>query len=156
MPELLWVVVVVVAIAVLLLIALAAVMKRRVKPFQTRMFPANYVDPYERRIDEVGRMFVAQPRESVAAAKLLVDDMLTRMGYPVRISNEERVRDVRHFSRTHSERYRLATSLKSNPTTEDLRRSLQAYLDTARELCGEARKSYQSTTTETSRPEIAS
>ena len=156
MPELFWVVVVVVAIAVLLLIALAAVMKRRVKPFQTRMFPANYVEPYERRIDEVERMFVAQPRESVAAAKLLVDDMLTRMGYPVRISNEERVRDVRHFSRTHSDRYRLATSLKSNPTTEDLRRSLQAYLDTARELCGEARKSHRTTTTETSRPEIAS
>ncbi|HEY8642853.1 MAG TPA: hypothetical protein VIO84_08800 [Candidatus Dormibacteraeota bacterium] len=156
MPELFWVVVVVVAIAVLLLIALAAVMKRRVKPFETRMFPANYVEPYERRIDEVERMFVAQPRESVAAAKLLVDDMLTRMGYPVRISNEERVRDVRHFSRTHSDRYRLATSLKSNPTTEDLRRSLQAYLDTARELCGEARKSHRTTTTETSRPEIAS
>ena len=156
MPELFWVVVVVVAIAVLLLIALAAVMKRRVKPFETRMFPANYVEPYERRIDEVERMFVAQPRESVAAARLLVDDMLTRMGYPVRISNQERVRDVRHFSRTRSDRYRLATSLKSNPTTEDLRRSLQAYLDTARDLCGEARKSYKTPTTETSRPEIAS
>jgi hypothetical protein len=154
--ELLWVVVVVVAIAVLLLIALAAVMKRRVKPFETRMFPANYVEPYERRIDEVERMFVAQPRESVAAAKLLVDDMLTRMGYPVRISNEERVRDLRHFSRNHSDRYKLATGLKSTPTTEDLRRALQAYLDSARELCGEARKSYRTTTTETSRPEIAS
>src|SRR6266851_3081549 len=103
--ELLWVVVVAVAIAVLLLIALTAVMKRRVKPFETRMFPANYVEPYERRIDEVERMFVAQPREAVAAAKLLVDDMLTRMGYPVRISNEERVRDLRHFSRTQSDRY---------------------------------------------------
>ncbi len=154
--ELLWVVVVAVAIAVLLLIALTAVMKRRVKPFETRMFPANYVEPYERRIDEVERMFVAQPREAVAAAKLLVDDMLTRMGYPVRISNEERVRDLRHFSRTQSDRYRLATGLKANPTTEDLRRSLQAYLDTARDLCGEARKSHRTTTMETGRPEIAS
>ena len=156
MPELFWVVVVVVAIAVLLLIALTAVMKRRVRPFETHMFPANYVEPYERRIDEVERMFVAQPRESVAAAKLMVDDMLTRMGYPVRISNDERVRDLRHFSRTHSERYRLATRLKADPTTEDLRRSLQAYLDTARELCGEARKSLKTASTETSRPEIAS
>ena len=86
----------------------------------------------------------------------LVDDMLTRMGYPVRISNDERVRDLRHFSRTHSERYRLATRLKADPTTEDLRRSLQAYLDTARELCGEARKSLKTASTETSRPEIAS
>jgi uncharacterized membrane protein len=156
MPELFWVVVVVVAVAVLLLIALAAVMKRRAKPFETRMFPANYVEPYERRIEEVERMFVGQPRESVAAAKLLVDDMLTRMGYPIRISNQERVRDMRHFSRTHSDRYRLASSLKANPTTEDLRRALQAYLDSARELCVEARKSYQTTTTQTSRPEIAS
>jgi len=156
MPELFWVVVVVAAVAVLLLIAVSAFLKRRVKPFETRMFPANYVEPYERRIDEVERMFVAQPREAVAAAKLLVDDMLTRMGYPVRISNQERVRDLRHFGRTHSDRYRLATSLKANPTTEDLRRSLQAYLDTARDMCGKARKSYKTTTTETSRPEIAS
>jgi hypothetical protein len=154
--ELLWVVVVVVAIAVLLLVALTAVMKRRVKPFETSMFPANYVEPYERRIDEVERMFVAQPREAVAAAKLLVDDMFTRMGYPVRISNEERVRDLRHFSRTHSDRYRLATGLKAHPTTEDLRRSLQAYLDTARDLCAEARKAHRNQTMETGRPEIAS
>ncbi|HEX6350503.1 MAG TPA: hypothetical protein VF160_14065 [Candidatus Dormibacteraeota bacterium] len=154
--ELLWVVVVVVAIAVLLLIALSSVMRRRNKPFRTQMFPANYVEPYERRIDEVERMFVNQPREAVAAAKLLVDDMLTRMGYPVRISNEERVRDIRHYNRTHSDRYRLASGLKSNPTTEDLRRSLMAYLDTARDLCGEARKTHRTTETEESRrPEIA-
>lgn len=154
--ELLWVVVVVVAIAVLLLIALTSVMRRRTKPFRTQMFPANYVEPYERRIDEVERMFVNQPREAVAAARLLVDDMLTRMGYPVRISNEERVRDIRHYNRTHSDRYRLASGLKSNPTTEDLRRSLMAYLDTARDLCGEARKTHRTTETEeTRRPEIA-
>lgn len=154
--ELLWVVVVVVAIAVLLLMALTSVMRRRTKPFPTQMFPANYVEPYERRIDEVERMFVNQPREAVAAAKLLVDDMLTRMGYPVRISNEERVRDIRHYNRTHSDRYRLASGLKSNPTTEDLRRSLMAYLDTARDLCGEARKTHRTTETEEARrPEIA-
>src|SRR5690349_20237205 len=133
--ELIWVVVVVVAIAVLLLIALTSVMRRRTKPFRTQMFPANYVEPYERRIDEIERMFVNQPREAVPGAKLLVHDKLTRMGYPVRISNEERVRDLRHHSRSHSDRYRLATGFKSNPTTEDLRRSLQAYLDTARDLC---------------------
>ena len=158
MPEMFWVVVVVAAIAILLLIALMGVMRRRTtRPFETRMFPANYVEPYENRIEELERMFVSQPREAVAGARLLVDDMLTRMGYPVRINNEERVRDLRHFNRTHSDRYRLATGLKANPTTEDLRRSLQAYLDTARELCGDARKSYINTTkTETSRPEIAS
>ncbi|TMF86839.1 MAG: hypothetical protein E6I08_11430 [Chloroflexi bacterium] len=153
--ELLWVVVVVVAIAVLLLIALTSVMRRRNKPFRTQMFPANYVEPYERRIDEVERMFVNQPREAVAAAKLLVDDMLTRMGYPVRISNDERVRDLRHYSRSHADRYRVATGLKANPTTEDLRRALQAYLDTARDLCGDARKSHHVPAEETRRPEIA-
>ncbi|MEP7105735.1 MAG: hypothetical protein ABI838_07805 [Chloroflexota bacterium] len=157
MPELFWVVVVVAAIAILLLIALTGVMKRRTRPFQTRMFPAKYVEPYENRIEELERLFVSQPREAVAGARLLVDDMLTRMGYPVRISNEERVRDLRHFNRTHADRYRLATGLKSNPATEDLLRSLQAYLDTAREMCSDARNSYTTATkTETSRPEIAS
>jgi hypothetical protein len=159
MPELFWVVVVVVAIAVLLMIAFMGVMKRRTRPFETRMFPESYVEPYERRIEEMERLFVSQPREAVAGARLLVDDMFTRMGFPVRMTNDERARDLRHFNRTHSDRYRLASGLKSNPTTEDLRRSLQAYVDTARDLCGNARKSYISPkkeTPETSRPEIAS
>ena len=154
--QVLWVVVVVVAIAVLLGIALAGAARRRQRPFETRMFPQNYIEPYDRRIAEIERMFVAQPREAVAAAKLLVDDMLTRMGYPVRISNEERVRDIRHFSRTHADRYRVATSLKHDPSTEDLRRSLQAYLDTARDLIGDARGRYGDRGTEEERrPEIA-
>ena len=154
--QVLWVVIVVAAIAVLLGIALFGALRRRQAPFETRMFPQNYVEPYDRRIAEIERMFVAQPREAVAAAKLLVDDMLTRMGSPVRISNEERVRDLRHFSRTHSDRYKTASSLKSDPSTEDLRRSLQAYLDTARDLLGDARKRYGSdASTEERRPEIA-
>jgi hypothetical protein len=154
--ELLWVVVVVVAIAVLLLVALAAILRGRVRPFETRLFPAGYVEPYEHRIDEVERMFVSQPRDAVAAAKLLVDDMFTRMGYPVRITNEERARDLRHYSRTHADRYRLATGLKAAPTTEDLRRALHAYLDTARELVAEARKtSERAERKEARRPEVA-
>ena len=154
--QVIWVVIVVAAIAVLLGIALFGAFRRRQAPFETRMFPQNYVEPYDRRIAEIERMFVSQPREAVAAAKLLVDDMLTRMGYPVRISNEERVRDLRHFNRGHSDRYKVATSLKSDPSTEDLRRSLQAYLDTARDLLGDARKRYGAdTTTEERRPEIA-
>jgi hypothetical protein len=154
--QLLWVVIVVAAIAVLLGIALFGVFRQRRRPFETRMFPQNYIDPYDRRIAEIERMFVSQPREAVAAAKLLVDDMLTRMGYPVRISNEERVSDLRHFSRTHADRYRLATTLKHDPTTEDLRRALQAYLDTSRDLIGDARGQYSAVTnTEERRPEIA-
>lgn len=156
MHQVVWVVIVVAAIAILLGIALFGVLGRNRKaPFETRLFPENYIDPYFRRIDEVERMFVNQPREAVAAAKLLVDDMLTRMGFPVRISNDERVRDLRHFNRTHSDRYRIATRLKSDPSTEDLRRSLQAYLETARDLVGEARKRYGTRDDAESRPEIA-
>lgn len=155
--QILWVVIVVAAIAVLLGIALFGALRGRRAPFETRMFPQNYVEPYERRIAEIERMFVSQPREAVAAAKLLVDDMLTRMGYPVRISNEERVRDLRHRSRAHADRYKLASGLKSDPSTEDLRRSLQAYLDTARDLLGDARGTYGAapTVTEERQPEIA-
>lgn len=137
--QLLWVVIVVAAIAVLAGTVVIGAVRRRQRPFETRMFPENYIDPYDRRIGEIERMFVSQPREAVAAARLLVDDMLTRMGYPVRITNEERVRDIRHFNRTHADRYKLASGLKSDPSTEDLRRSLQAYLDTARDLIGDAR-----------------
>src|SRR5581483_2837835 len=154
--QLLWVVIVVAAIAILLAVALTGAMRQRRRPFETRMFPANYIDPYDRRIAEIERMFVAQPREAVAAAKLLVDDMLTRMGYPVRISNQERVSDLRHFSRTHADRYRTATSLKNEPSTEELRRALQSYLDTARDLIGEARSHHGSNAqVEERRPEIA-
>jgi hypothetical protein len=154
--QLLWVVIVVAAIAVLLAIALVGAFRQHRRPFETRMFPQNYIDPYDRRIGEIERMFVSQPREAVAAAKLLVDDMLTRMGYPVRISNQERVSDLRHFSRSHSDRYRLATTLKNDPTTEDLRRALQAYLDTARDLIGDARGQYgANSNSEERRPEIA-
>jgi hypothetical protein len=157
MHQILWVVVVVAAIAILLgLVLMWALGQRRRAPFETRMFPENYIDPYSRRIDEIERMFVNQPREAVAAAKLLVDDMLTRMGYPVRISNEERARDLRYNSRTLSERYRLASSLKPEPSTEDLRRALQAYLETSRDLVSEARSRYgTSREAEPAHPEIA-
>jgi hypothetical protein len=157
MHQAIWVIVVVAAVLILLAIALfGALGRRRRAPFETRMFPENYIDPYSRRVDEIERMFVAQPREAVAAAKLLVDDMLTRMGYPVRISNQERVRDLRYNNRQAADRYRLATSLKSEPSTEDLRRALQAYLGTARDLVGEARGRYgKRADDEAQRPEIA-
>lgn len=136
--QLIWVGVVVVVIAVLLGLAFFGMRRRSRKPFETRPFPQNYIEPYEHRIDEVERMFVNQPREAVAAAKLLVDDMLTRMGYPVRMSNEERVRDLRFYNKTHAERYRTGI-FKGEPTTEDMRRALKGHLDTARELLAESR-----------------
>ena len=139
MHDWIWVIVVVAAVAVLLVLAVVGLRRRNRKPFETHAFPANYVDPYTRRIDEIERMFVNQPREAVAAAKLLVDDMLTRMGYPVRMTNEERVRDLKHFSKERSERYAIATIFKGDPSTEQMRRALQAHLATARELLDENR-----------------
>jgi hypothetical protein len=137
--ELILVIVVLAAIAVLLGLAIYGMRRRRGRPFEVHAFGQNYVEPYERRIEEVERMFVSQPREAVAAAKLLVDDMLTRMGYPVRMSAEERVRDLKHFNRTHADRYRTA-NLRNDPSTEEMRRALQSYLETARDLVGDARK----------------
>jgi hypothetical protein len=137
-----WVILVMVVIAVLLSLAMAGMRGRRRAPFETRMFPANYVGPYARRIEEIERMFVSQPREAVAAAKLLVDDMLTRQGYPARMSADERVRDLRHFGKERANRYRTASALKNDANTEDLRRALQRYLGMAGDMLGDARKEY--------------
>lgn len=138
-----WVVLVVVVIAVLLSLAMTGMRRRRRAPFETRMFPANYVEPYARRIEEIERMFVSQPRESVAAAKSLVDDMLTRQGYPARLSPEERVRDLRHFGKERADRYRTASALKSDATTEHMRRALQHYLGMAGDMLTDARKEHK-------------
>lgn len=140
-----WVIIALVVIAVLLAIALAGRRSRRRAPFETHMFPANYVEPYTRRIEEIERMFVGQPREAVAAAKLLVDDMLTRMGYPVRMSPEERARDLRHMDRGRADRYGTAGSLKNDANTEEMRRALQHYLGLARDLLDDARGHYKDT-----------
>lgn len=83
-------------------------------------------------------MFVSQPREAVAAARLLVDEMLTRMGYPVRLTASERARDLRGQNRTHSDRYRIAGALRDDANTEEMRRALKGYLDTARDILAEA------------------
>lgn len=142
MNQTVWAIVIVVAIAVVLALV-ALMMRRRVqRPYEIHTFPQDYISPYEQRIEEVERMFVNQPREAVAAAKLLVDDMLTRMGHPVRMSGEERVRDLRRFNREHAGRYRLGSDLKKDPTTEEMRRALKAYLDTARDLIGDARRHF--------------
>ena len=124
-------------LAVLALVTALATRGRRSAP-GIRPLPASLVDAYQSRLPEVERQFVSQPRESVAAAKLLVDDMLNRMGYPVRMANEERVRDLRGRRRAVADLYKQASNLKSDPTTEQLRQSLQDYLEIARKLLDEA------------------
>lgn len=127
----------IVVLALLVLLGFALTRSRR-SLSSIRPLPANLIQPYESRLPELERLFVSQPREAVAAAKLLVDDMLNRMGYPVRMGNDERVRDLRGPHRPLGEMYQRATALKGEPTTEQLRRSLQEYLEMARRLLVEA------------------
>ena len=126
-----------VILAVLVALGLTLTRSRRSLP-SIRALPPNLIHPYDSRLPELERLFVSQPREAVAAAKLLVDDMLNRMGYPVRMGNDERVRDLRGRHRPLGEMYKRATSHKGEPTTEQLRRSLQEYLEIARRLLVEA------------------
>ena len=128
---------VIVVLALLLLLGLALTRSRRSLP-SIRSLPSNLIQPYESRLPEVERLFVSQPREAVAAAKLLVDDMLNRMGYPVRMGNDERARDLRGPHRPLGEMYKRATTFRGEPTTEELRRSLQEYIEMARRLLAEA------------------
>jgi hypothetical protein len=136
----LWLIVaiVVVVIIVLAVIGLTRSRGRRVG-FEPRALAVEDLEGREERIDEIERMFVHQPREAVAAARLLVDEMLTRMGYPVRLTAVERSRDLAHFNRGYADRYKSAGELRDDASTEEMRRALKGYLDTAREIAGEAK-----------------
>lgn len=136
----LWLIVaiVVVVIIVLAVIALTRSRGRRIG-FEPRALPVEDLEGREERIDEIERMFVHQPREAVAAARLLVDELVTRMGYPVRLTAAERARDLAHFNRGYADRYRMAGELRDDASTEEMRRALKGYLDTAREIIGEAK-----------------
>jgi flagellar biosynthesis/type III secretory pathway M-ring protein FliF/YscJ len=137
MTDFLWAVVVVVAILLVLVLIVRAVAARRARPaFETRALPASYVGPYEARMVELRAMFVNNPREAVAGAKQLVDDMTMRMGYPTRMTDRERLADMAAVDRRHASRYRVGLELKPDSTTEEMRRVLQSYLDLGRELLG--------------------
>src|SRR5262245_48779984 len=86
-----WVGVVIVVAIVLVLIVAAVVRQRRNRPsFETRPLPADRVDQFATRFDELERKFVTSPREAVAEARQQVDEMLALMGYPARLRAEER------------------------------------------------------------------
>jgi hypothetical protein len=144
--ELVWLIVVIAAIVILAIVVIGFVVRSRRKPFETRPVPGELLSAYETRIPEIEMMFVNQPREALAAAKMLVDDMYTRMGYPARMHPSERIRDIRAFNREHARRYSLAARIKENASTEEMRRALQAQLDIARSIIGEGRKSYTTPT----------
>src|SRR5205807_7141231 len=134
-------IVAIVVIAIIVLGLLAWMLTRRGERagFEPRALPPEELEGREQRIDEIERMFVHQPREAVAAARLQVDEMLTRMGYPVRLTAAERARDLGHFNRGFADRYRSAGEIRDDASTEEMRRALKGYLDTAREIVGEAK-----------------
>src|SRR5919108_3461984 len=121
---LLIVAIVVVVIIVLAVLGVAMSRRGRRVAFEPRALPAEELEGREGRIDEIERMFVHQPREAVAAARLLVDEMLSRMGYPVRLTAVERSRDLAHFNRGFADRYRSAGELRDDASTEEMRRAL--------------------------------
>jgi hypothetical protein len=133
-------IVAIVVIAIIVLGLLAWMLTRRGERagFEPRALSPEDLEGREQRIDEIERMFVSQPREAVAAARLLVDEMLTRMGYPVRLTSAERARDLAHFNRAHADRIRTAGAIRDDANTEEMRRALKGYLDTARDIVGEA------------------
>src|SRR2546428_1421539 len=137
----LWLIVAIGVIVIIVLAVILYVVSRRGRRmgFEPRALPVEDLDGREERIDEIERMFVHQPREAVAAARLQVDEMLTRMGYPVRLTAVERSRDLAHFNRGFADRYRTAGELRDDASTEEMRRALKGYLDTAREIVGESK-----------------
>jgi hypothetical protein len=154
MTDFLWAVVVVVAILLVVAIAIRAFTSRRARPsFETRALPASYTGAYEARMTELQAMFVNHPREAVAGAKQLVDDMTMRMGYPTRLTDRERLTDMASVDRRHADRYRAGLALKPESTTEEMRRVLQSYLNLGRDLLGTSRQ--ERVAEAESRPEIA-
>ena len=164
MNSILWLIVIAVAVVLLIAIIVRAYTSRRNRPaFEVRALPASYAGAYQARMAELQAMFVDHPREAVAGAKQLVDDMTMRMGYPSRMTDAERLNDMAAVERSHAERYRVGMGLKSESTTEEMRRALQSYLDLARDLLnrGTAEPARTAETdaavaAEDGRPEIAS
>jgi hypothetical protein len=147
---------VVVAVAIILVLAFmirAFAGRRRQARFETRGLPASYYPAYQARMTELQTMFVEHPREAVAGARQLCDDMMMRMGYPTRLTEEERLADMQTIDRSHASRYRTGSALKQHSTTEEMRRAMQAYLDLARDLLG--RSIRETEREEARRPEIA-
>lgn len=130
---------IVIAVAVILIVALFGVAtSRRRASFQVRGLPAGHVSAYQQRLAELQGMFIDHPREAVAGVKQVVDDMLMRMGYPSRLSERERLEDMRRVDRSHADLYKSGTNLGDKSTTEEMRRAMQSHLDLARRLLDRA------------------
>lgn len=137
-----WVGVVVVLAVVVVLLAVTAIRRRRQRPdFEVRPLPADRLQPYAARLDELERTFVTRPREALAEARQVVDEMLAKMGYPARLSAGDRARDIAHVHRGRGRRYQAATAVDDRSTTEEMRRAMQHILAVGRELLAESESS---------------
>ena len=135
MTEFIWAVVVFAAIILAIAFVARALAGRRATPaFRTRPLPVGYFDAYQGRITELQTMFVEQPREAVAAAKHMVEDLMVRLGYPTRLTEDERRADLASVERRQGDWYRTGVTVKTDSTTEELRRALMAYCELARHL----------------------
>lgn len=127
---------VVLVVAVLIVwMAITAVRRRREhQDFEVRPLPADKVQPYRQRLDELEALFVTRPRHAVAGARQLVDDMLAQMGYPARLGHDHRVRDIAITNRGHAKRYRTAVVVDDRSTTEEMRQAMEHLLAMGRDL----------------------
>lgn len=134
-----WVGVAIVVAIVVVAVVVTAVRRRRGPGFQVHALPADRLDGYEQRLDELERLFVSEPREALANARQLVDEMLVQMGYPARLKPAERARDLSYSSREHARRYNTAAMAGDSSTTEEMRRAIKHFVDMGRELVADSR-----------------
>ena len=108
------------------------------RDFEVRPLPAERVAPYRQRLDELETLFVTRPRQAVAGARQVVDDMLAQMGYPARLGRDDRVRDIAFTNRGHAMRYRTAVVVGERSSTEEMRQAMLHLLAMGRDLVGGA------------------
>src|SRR5256885_1056183 len=141
-PTAIWIGGAVVLAIVVVLLAIIAVRRRgRGRDFEVRPLPADRLESFATRLDELERKFVTTPREALAEARQTVDEMLALMGYPARLAPSDRARDVASVDRTRGRRYHAAAMVDHRATTEEMRRAMQHLLTMGRDLLAESRTS---------------
>ena len=120
------------------LMAFTAVRRRGGRDFEVRPLPADRLTPYRQRLEELETLFVTRPRQAVAGARQVVDDMLAQMGYPARLGRDDRVRDIAVTNRGHASRYRTAVVVSERSSTEEMRQAMVHLLALGRDLVTES------------------
>jgi hypothetical protein len=133
-----WAAVAIVLAIVVVLLAVTAIRRRGSQDFEVRPLPADRVEPYGRRLDDLERLFVTKPRQAVASAREVVDEMLVLKGYPARLAPDGRARDIAFTNRGHASRYRSATVVDDRSSTEEMRQAMMHFLAVGRELLSES------------------